>query len=311
MTEHILFSHCDLDGAGAGIIFRKMFGPTAEVHYLGYNSINDRIKRRLHQLQVSGETPTIFMVDISVNEEVARLVDAYPGEKHLLDHHESAKWLNRYRWATVDTSNCGTKLLFEYVPYMCKGVLSEYGFFVKLVNDYDLWIHEFSLSKELNRLFYIIGIDRFEARMLRNPQPKFTNTEKLLLELEDDTIEKYTNKVDRGMTKFELNGEPFCGVAYVDRHHSEVGHVLMERNDLEMVALVDVNARKVSLRSKGNVNVSKIAKTFGGGGHPNASGYQVTTESRMTATKLNEEITHAYEQIESDEISELFSGVNS
>lgn len=309
MTEHILFSHCDMDGIGAGIVFKKMFGLASEVHYLGYNSINDRIKHRLHQLRASGETPTIYMVDISVNEEVANILDAYPGEKHLLDHHESAKWLNKYRWATVDTSSCGTKLLFEYVPYLQKGVLAEYTEFVHHVNDYDLWIHEHSLSKELNRLFYILGIDRFESRMLNDPKPDFTDTEVLLLTLEDEAFEKYTNKVDRAMAQYEWNGEPFCGIAYVDRFQSEVAHELMDRNDLEMVALVDINARKVSLRSKGEVNVSQIAKVFGGGGHPNASGFEITTESRMTASKLNEELLNAYESVSFGEISKMFSGV--
>ena len=34
------------------------------------------------------------------------------------------------------------------------------------------------------------------------------------------------------------------------------------------------NAWKVSLRSRGKVNVAKIAETFGGGGHANAAGYE-------------------------------------
>lgn len=309
MTQQILFSHCDLDGIGAGVIFKKMFGEDSEVHYLGYNSINERIKDRLKKLRAAGETPTIFMVDISVNEEVARLLDVYPGEKHLLDHHESAKWLDVYDWATVDTSSCGTKLLFEYVPFMRKGVLAEYAEFVHHVNDYDLWIHENSRSKELNRLFYILGIDRFEARMLRDPDPYFTNPEVLLLELEDEAFEKYTNKVERGMAQFELNGEPFCGIAYADRFQSEVAHELMERNDLEMVALVDVNARKVSLRSKGEVDVSRIAKSFGGGGHPNASGFEFGDDGHAIAIRLNAAITNVYEEIVMFEMTELFSEV--
>jgi phosphoesterase RecJ-like protein len=39
------------------------------------------------------------------------------------------------------------------------------------------------------------------------------------------------------------------------------------------------NHTKVSLRSK-NVDISKIAKSFGGGGHANASGFEV--EKRNT-----------------------------
>jgi hypothetical protein len=37
----------------------------------------------------------------------------------------------------------------------------------------------------------------------------------------------------------------------------------------------DGDIRKFSLRSKGNVNVAEIAKKYGGGGHPNAAGFQL------------------------------------
>ena len=40
------------------------------------------------------------------------------------------------------------------------------------------------------------------------------------------------------------------------------------------------NLYKISLRSKGKVNVAKIAKTFGGGGHANAAGCKLTGSLR-------------------------------
>jgi phosphoesterase RecJ-like protein len=48
--------------------------------------------------------------------------------------------------------------------------------------------------------------------------------------------------------------------------------------DVEAVAFfkqIDANQYRVSLRSKGSINMGEIAKSFGGGGHKNASGFTV------------------------------------
>ena len=46
------------------------------------------------------------------------------------------------------------------------------------------------------------------------------------------------------------------------------------------------NLYKISLRSKGKVNVAKIAKTFGGGGHANAAGCKLTGSLREVKEKI-------------------------
>jgi len=48
--------------------------------------------------------------------------------------------------------------------------------------------------------------------------------------------------------------------------------------EVEAVAFfkqIDTNCYRVSLRSKGTINVAEVAKSFGGGGHKNASGFTV------------------------------------
>jgi phosphoesterase RecJ-like protein len=51
---------------------------------------------------------------------------------------------------------------------------------------------------------------------------------------------------------------------------------------------------KVSLRSKGDVNVARIAEKFGGGGHKNASGLSVEGD---WDTKENEIVSAVLEAI--------------
>lgn len=69
---------------------------------------------------------------------------------------------------------------------------------------------------------------------------------------------------------------------------------------VEVSALIKEEPDKVSvnLRSRGSVDVSKIAQTFGGGGHARASGFKVTGKSvEQVADELAEVVLHVVENI--------------
>ncbi len=57
----------------------------------------------------------------------------------------------------------------------------------------------------------------------------------------------------------------------------EVGILLRENSPASV---------KVSLRSKGRVDVSEVAASFGGGGHANASGFTIDGELQEVREKL-------------------------
>ena len=60
-------------------------------------------------------------------------------------------------------------------------------------------------------------------------------------------------------------------------NQSEVGHELLQRYPEAPFAAIYFDTadgkRKWSLRGRGNVDVSALAKQFGGGGHHNAAGF--------------------------------------
>ena len=69
---------------------------------------------------------------------------------------------------------------------------------------------------------------------------------------------------------------------------------------VEVSALIKEEPDKVSvnLRSRGSVDVSKIAQTFGGGGHARAAGFKVTGKSvEQVADDLAEVVLHVVENI--------------
>ena len=60
-----------------------------------------------------------------------------------------------------------------------------------------------------------------------------------------------------------------------------------------LLSKTDENHLKSSLRSVGDIDVAKIAKQFGGGGHPNAAGLKIEENYRTAKKKLLQSIQKA------------------
>lgn len=318
----IMFTHNDLDGVGCGILHKVGFGVTAETYYCGYHNVDEKIQNRLEELKTSNELPMIIISDLGITEETAEMVDKYEGKKILLDHHVTNEWIaEKYDWAIVDKEASGTLLVFNQFDEIPRNYLD----FALHVDDYDRWVHNLLKSKDLNRLLYIVGIERFEERFLYDDRMDFNHSELLLLELEQENIERYVDKVEKGLIVRYLNDDKRFGVAFADRYQSEVAHELMNRMNLEAIALIDVNFKKISFRSKSNIHVGEIAKRFKGGGHKNAAGVSFAYEESIedfngnkypllgvyqnlvgTLYELSWKFKQTYEEIENEAISQLF-----
>lgn len=273
MKETIMFTHNDLDGVGCGILHKAGFGMNAETHYCGYHNVDEKIVKTLKRIKAESTTfPTIIISDLGIKTETAELLDRYEGEKIMLDHHVTNLWLaDRYEWATIDTEASGTLLVFNYF----EEVPRRFSQFALLVDDFDRWVHAYPDSKQLNRLFFLMGIKRFENRCLTTRTPeKFYKFDKLMLEIEDESIEHYIAKLERNTVVYDLDGDKKLGIVFADRYQSEAGHELLDRLELDVVALIDANQRKISLRSVDSFDIGSIAKRLGGGGHKNAAGVE-------------------------------------
>jgi len=147
----------------------------------------------------------------------------------------------------------------------------EYSFFARIVNDYDMWIHEYPESKEFNQLFYLIGRDRYVARMLDNPKVELTSKERILLDVENEKKQRYLEKINKNVMK---SGE--IGIVFAEDYTSELGHYILEQNQqLKGVVVINMAMSKVSLRSIPDYDISPIAVSYGGGGHKNACGFEL------------------------------------
>jgi phosphoesterase RecJ-like protein len=97
----------------------------------------------------------------------------------------------------------------------------------------------------------------------------------------------------------ELHNEGMIASVYLDKNWiKQTGATVNECDDIVnmvlSIAIVEVvayfrivdNKTRVSLRSKGDIDVSIIAQRFDGGGHKNAAGLSLDTLCIDTAKKL-------------------------
>jgi len=76
-------------------------------------------------------------------------------------------------------------------------------------------------------------------------------------------------------------------------------NIPLKSRDIEVSVLIKESREgqiRCSLRSKGNVNVSKIAQSLGGGGHVSASGFKSSVGSGETLAMVLSKITQALEE---------------
>jgi oligoribonuclease NrnB/cAMP/cGMP phosphodiesterase (DHH superfamily) len=253
-----LFTHTDLDGVGCAILTKVVFaGHNIAIHYCDYNNVNaqvmdfltDYAKEMDNGDNEEGEygCTNLYITDISVNEEVALAVDETLEHYSpffyvkLIDHHESALWLNKYAWANVSVTDkhritmdgdeilaSGTYLFAELE--LQNHILSTnkvfINYFANLVRMYDTWDWKNNgdlgkLAKDMNTLFHIIGRDNFinyYLTLLSDSGIDYYNT--LLKENKDMTLYKF----------FDLDSASKQLVYYHDKMIKDYVHTKLNSN---------------------------------------------------------------------------------
>ncbi|WP_102347151.1 DHH family phosphoesterase [Bacillus sp. Marseille-P3661] len=294
-----LFTDSDLDGMGCSLLAKIAFGEQVDVEYCTYRNLNYRVKKFLSNPE--GINAMVYITDLSVNEENEKAFEGrYKKNKNIqmIDHHATALHFNKYEWGIVKPEyetghkTSATSLFYDYLKekqlITPEQSLNEFN---ELIRQYDTWEWEENenlVAKQLNDLFSIIGRQQFEEQMLERLTAVtdsffFTEGETLLLEVEEKKIERYIRSKNRQLIQTFIND--FCvGIVHAESYHSELGNALNKRNPhLDMIVIINVGNKSVGFRTiHDHVDVSKFASTFGGGGHPKASGCSLTPETFKT-----------------------------
>jgi oligoribonuclease NrnB/cAMP/cGMP phosphodiesterase (DHH superfamily) len=268
--KRILITHTDLDGVTCAVLYAKCF-PGTQVYFVEYDQVNEIVM----QLVAEDMDTPIMISDMSVNEDIAELLNVR-GNVDLVDHHPTAKWLSvQYPWALCDISFSASHAMYRLLSE--KFNIQDYKDLADIADDYDTWGHDTEpkpVSKDLTRLLGLLGQVRFFQRFLQIPSVTLSDTEIALIQLDTEWEQQYINdSLAQVSVAEDAEGNKY-GLLAADRYVSVVCHEILKAiPELEYVLSLDFRKDKASVRSRGKVDVGAMAKSLGGGGHKKAAGF--------------------------------------
>jgi len=251
--------HADCtDGFGAAYAAWKLLGNKADYYACKHGSVPP---------DVSGKR--VVILDFSFNNEITKaMIDTADG-LIVIDHHKSAMVeLHDITDAIFNMSKSGAMLAWEFFH---PG--KEPPKFISYIEDRDLWKWELPYSKEFAAAFDMVPFE-FEEFEKFEDDSVFDDAVKrgsYILAYSKTVVKKVSEKA----SPRRLNGK---SILVVNASHwmSEIGARLSPDCDVAMIWYYDHIDKmiKVSLRSfHDTVDVSEVAKKFGGGGHKKAAGF--------------------------------------
>lgn len=297
------FSHTDLDGVGCTIISKLAYGERVDAVHCDYNNVNETVEEFLEAGNLD-DYELILITDISVKEELAeKLNELFKTSEidiMLVDHHNTALWLNDYDWAYVyseyedeeegrTAKSSGTSMLYEILSQEAEFPVGAADF-AEQVRRYDTWewndIYETILPKELNDYLYMVGRGKFANLMLATipsndpgKEVYFDVTARALLDQKQAEIKDYIKKKNDQLQKVVIEtdkdgNDVLIGVVFAEQHVSELGNELCKiHEDIQYVVMIEPGRYRLSFRTRrDDIDLGEVAKAYDGGGHPKAAG---------------------------------------
>jgi oligoribonuclease NrnB/cAMP/cGMP phosphodiesterase (DHH superfamily) len=261
--KYVLYHANCYDGFGAAFAAWKAFGDAAKYLPVSYGSPVP---------EMPGATD-VYIVDFSYSREVIEsIAEKYP--LTILDHHKTAQEAlaplirpDGFNPRVVfDMNRSGAKITWEYLHRTPCPPLLEH------ISDRDLWTFDIPGTREVHAALVATPFDFeiWDGLVVED----LIREGKVTLKYQGQLIENIASKA--WMTRIDEFEVPVVNTA---AHWSEVGEALCARYPQAPFAAsftVMKNSVMWSLRSRGDFDVSAVAKKFGGGGHKNAAGFKAT-----------------------------------
>lgn len=264
------------DGFGAAWAAWKLLGDKAEYVAASYgDSMPDVTGRNVAILDFSY---TRYELNQMIEKSDSLIV---------LDHHKSAEEnLKGIEETVFDMDRSGAMMSWQFFH---PGV--DPPTFLRYIEDRDLWRFALEDSKAVSAALTSVDMtfDAFEA--LNNPTQfeALVDAGRAILSHNESTMERLCKTARKTIWK---GHEIYAANSPVLQ--SEIGAHLAQQCDFAIVWFYDHmrSEYKVSLRSANDCDVSKIAQTFGGGGHPRAAGFTLGPSISPTQIFYGYKSTH-------------------
>ncbi len=220
----------------------------------------------------------VYLVDFSYKRAVVEKMIKVAERVVLIDHHKSAledlKDLSGLHYYT-DLNRSGARLAWDFLN---PGV--EPPQVLKHVEDRDLWKFEIPFTKEISS--YVFSQDyTFEEweTMMRAGDKEVVAMTYIGKSIEKKHMKDVAELLKQVKREMIIDGYqvPVANLPYT--MSSEAGNIMAQGFPFAACYMDTSEHRVFSLRSTdAGVDVSEIAKSYGGGGHRNASGFKVSRD---------------------------------
>lgn len=242
----------------------------------------------------------VLMADFSYGRDVLLEMNAKAKSLVVLDHHKTAEEaLRGLSFCTFDMTKSGGRMVWEWLwekqllpPKYIGAPFGPYHapWLVHYTEDRDLWKWELPLSREINAalrshpmdfgLWDTMAFWQYHIRLIqghaRVSDPgfdlhKFADDGRAILRAEAQVVAQHV----KNAREIEIAGHKVLA-ANATTQFSEIAGELAKDRPFGACYFDRGDGQRVwSLRSReGGVDVSQIAKMFGGGGHKQAAGFQ-------------------------------------
>jgi len=222
----------------------------------------------------------IYIVDFSYPRNVLELLRTQVKGLTILDHHKTAQEdLKNFPDAIFDMERSGAVLTWSYFHKDGVPLLLRY------VQDNDLWRHKLQSSKAIVRYIRTVPHDFAEWDKLYS----MFETDVYAVIAKAEAVEAYfQNQIhfNASIAKEIVFHDYACPIINCNTTFiSEMLQYLHEthKTEIAMSYFINQDFRAIcSLRSAGKVDVSAIAKKYGGGGHHNAAGFTIDLQTLLS-----------------------------
>ena len=218
---------------------------------------------------VSGKN--VYIVDFSYPRDVLVAMNESANKLVVLDHHKSAQAaLDGLDFCIFDMARSGAVMAWNYFHPS-----KELPKLLAHIQDRDLWTWKLKGSREIAAALKTMGMD-FEA------WANYLNNDNLdvlvlfggaIVKYQDSCVEKAARENPMPMANIAGHRVPCINTTHLI---SEIGNEISKGHPFAAMYFETADQRVYSLRSsEDGIDVSEVAKLFGGGGHFHAAGFSV------------------------------------